>query len=177
VGLVVAVAFVLNLTPFGLTPVAWLAFVVLAGAASALWLRGRAPLPLHIPVARHEVLLGGAAVLLATGAFVAARAFANLPAESFTQLWLVPRAGSASVLTVGVVSYEAGPVRYRLELLRDGAVVETWSIGPLEPGGRWETVVTVARGAFEARLYRGDDPTRVYRHVSVDLTAANVGEG
>jgi hypothetical protein len=172
-------AIALNLTPAGLTPLTWLAFAIIV---LVIALVGARPTTLHsasLPWEPHEALLGATAVAMVFGAFVLARAFVNVPPESFTELWmLTDNAATPSTLTVGVRSSELEPLGYRLELVAGGRVIRQWSLGRLDPGQTWQQRFDPqVTGEVQARLYRTDAPSRVYRHVTVTLPRTSAVRG
>lgn len=165
----------LNATPWGLRPAGWailLGGITLAACAIAhLRRRAVAGTP-AADVARarprlRDLALFGLAGLVAAGAFVVAiGGAARPPADGFTQLWMLP---ADQHLRIGVQNGEAQAVRYSVALVADGQPIRRWGAVELQPGARWEIEAPLpaapAGTPLELRLYRSDDPTRVYRQV------------
>ncbi len=170
-GMLVVAAIGLNLTPPGLTAYTWLVFAIVVLGMAAFIVRSGSSRRMSLPWAPHEALLGATAVVMVFGAFMLARAFVNVPPESFTELWmLADKTASRPVLSVGVRSSELEAVDYSVEVVADGAVIQRWSLHQLRPGQTWErTLAPQATGKIEARLYRAGAPATVYRHVAVTL--------
>jgi Protein of unknown function (DUF1616) len=174
----------LNLTPFGLQGLTWLAFiggVTLGAAASVLW-KGRGhlshltfqPTVLMGRVSAREAALFGVAslvILLAVGV-------ARMPApeqglQGYSTLYLVPaNDGQPNDVALGVRSDEFAPTLYNLQLKLNGRVVQTWDGLALQPGESWDTVLKLpsgqaGTGRVEASLYRLDAPNVAYRSVAL----------
>ena len=166
---------VLDATPWGLGPASWallLGGITLAACAAALFRRravAEAPADATARMRLREIGLFGLAALVAATAFgVAIGGAAQPPAEGFTQLWMLPAAGQ---LRLGVQSYEPQPARYTVELVAGDTLVRRWAAVDLQPGTRWETEALLPSAepgaAIELRLYRSDQPARVYRRVAL----------
>lgn len=156
---------------------AWLgllAGVTLAGGV-ALFLRrrtGRAAPSGWPPEAwrrlppRHAAAFAAAVVIAACGVGIAHLGVAMQPHPGFTQLWLSARYENARTASLGVTNQQGSTTRYRLILLRNGAVSATWNL-TLADGQTWRQVVPVtARYRMAANLYRLPDLGRPYRHVA-----------
>ncbi len=174
-GLSMAVAalggLLLNLLPWGLRSLPWLAFYTLFIGACLL-VAARRGVPLLPAVAyrlpdRHtgmQLLIGG--VLIAGSLGIALLGARAQPTATFTQLWALPVAGDT--IEVGVANDEAAAQTYRVELLTDGEIVHAWPAIALQPGQQWEeTRAIAARSDINVRLYRVEDPTTVYRQAVV----------
>lgn len=172
-------ALALNYVPGGINTVSWAVLVVgvVAGACTAAASRrpGRTEETLLIPglrIGRRDggLLLGGGALAAAAVALT----LIPLPAKNaigYTQLWMLPEAGSGDGVTIGVASQEKNRVKYRLKVkLDDGRSPVTSSL-VLEPGER--RVLEVPIGDLKpgtavpvtARLFRPEQPT-AYRRVT-----------
>jgi hypothetical protein len=162
--------------------VAWaglLASVVLAGDA-VLLIRGRPGTP-GPPVrtphrtrwpsgvpAWHAVAFGAAAVIAAGGVGLARAGAEMQHYAGFTELWLSPPRRSAHAADLGVSNHQGTAARYRLVLLRNGRVSDTWNLS-LPDGHTWQRVIPfTGRSATAVNLYRLPDLARPYRHVSID---------
>jgi hypothetical protein len=161
----------LNLLPWGIQAATWL------GAAAVLLVialaSGRPP-TWHFTreVAPHELVLVGLGGLMLMAAIVSVRGFAGYPTESFTQLWISPTADppTASV-EIHIRSEEEAGASYRLVVLRNGAVVESWNDIRLRTGQTWSRTVSVGSGRIEARLFRSTHPGTPYRSVTLQLAS------
>ncbi len=168
----------------GIHPLSWallLVLVVLAGSSAAAMRRG----PAGSGRARPRLRLTGlelAMLLAALATATAAIAIANTarPAEraiGYTQLWILPKAGSgASEAQVGVRSQQQTPVSYdlRVRVGPSGVVRRSFRLQPGEtrlvavgppPGGTGRIPVV-------ATLLRHNQPFRVYRRVKGSLVAS-----
>ncbi len=179
---------VLNLTPWGLLSVTWVAglgIITLMAAAIALIRmrerRGSSPKPAS-PAPRLGLVgigllgLAGAVVLLAVG-------LARLPTptqglQGYSSLYLVPSTdGNPNDLHIGVTSDEFTSTTFQLQVKLDGKVVQTWNALDLKPGQSWDANLQLAGGQagarrVEADLYRVTAPNSRYRHVVLVLTQA-----
>lgn len=170
---------VLNLLPAGLSRSGWLGFgSAVAGAALVVWLSGHgAPADLGqrahgesdgVPrgprLRVNEAAAFGVAALLVVAAIAVAGLGVHQPSEPFTQLWVVPQSNGTT--QVGVANHEADPVVYRVDLVIGGAVASTYPGIRLAPGDSWTTNVALTiptASRLEARLYRADEPSKIYR--------------
>ena len=176
---------VLNLTPWGLFSVTWIAslgLITLIAALIALvrMRSSRRPAPEDVPSGRRIgpvgiglVGLAGAVILLAVG-------LARLPTptqglQGYSSLYLVPSTdGDPSHLQVGVTSDEFTPTTFQLQIKLDGNVAQTWSALDLKPGQSWAASLQLPGGRsagrrVEADLYRVTAPNTLYRHVVLML--------
>jgi len=176
---VIVEGFVLDKTPGGLQPVAWviaLSATTLA-ASGAAWFRRRAqgglsPFVWFTPghLRAWEAALLALALVLVAGAFWQARQAAAQPVSpGFTQLWSVAPDGADGPVDVGVRNMEQKPQSYDVRLLMDGQTVSSWTPVVLQDSQAWQTRVERPSGApdvpVEIVLYRSDTPGRVYRRV------------
>ncbi len=185
--------FVLNVLPSGLNELSWALWlgsvtVVFAGVAflrrqgvgdgrKGAKTRGwRLRAVLSHPLSRVlQVMVFAVALIVAIFAFeYAASSVAQQPYAGFTQLWMLPEvgAGNGCVVRMGVRSFEAGQVRYRVVMRMNGVRVRTWAVVVLAPQQEWEQVVTLrpmsaGRVLVEVKLYRLDMSKTVYRDVHV----------
>ena len=161
-----------------LRPVTWalLLAAVTYYASLIAWLRRRSigsALPaLNLNLAQTGMLgLAGLAV-------VAALALARVPSspaglQGYTVLWILPTDGAEPPgVRVGISSMEFAPARYRLLVTVDGQPMDEWAAIKLGPGESWEEFVPLSvqmakPGKIEATLYRLDNPSVVYRQVSL----------
>jgi uncharacterized membrane protein len=114
-------------------------------------------------------------VVTVAGAFaISLFAAQNTPSAGFTQLWLLPPTGSASV-QIGVRNEEQTTKEYIVQLTASGSLVYTWNNISLEPGQSWTTTAPlpadVANSSFqvpvEATLYLADAPNQPYRQTLI----------
>lgn len=173
IGMVAVAGLALNVLPWGLQAVTWLAYAaVLYTVAltlvwrSAFWRPG-------LGAARHEVVLTAVGGGMLVAALLFARMFAGHPTESFTQLWMTPAADApTSSIELSFRSEEQTTTAYRIEVWRDGTQVRSWSDIELASGQTWSDSLQVGAGRIEARLFRLADPATPYRHVTVQLGGA-----
>jgi len=166
--------FALNLTPWGLRPDSWallLGGLTLAACAVALLRRqaiAPAPAAAWVRLRLRDIGLFGLAALVAAGAFVVAiDGAAQLPAQGFTQLWMLP---ADDGVRIGVQNLDSQTMRYTVELAVGGQVMRRWESIELQRNARWETAEPFqarAGAPVEARLYRFDDPKNIYRQVAL----------
>jgi uncharacterized membrane protein len=148
------------------------------------------PLSLHVG-ARHfmplrdYMLLGLALFMAILSIEYAVSSVSQQPYPGFTQLWMVPpiQDSRACVVRIGVRSFEATSMTYRVVVRMNGVRVRTWARVVLAPRQEWDEVVSVAprfivgvpttagNVYIEVRLYRLDQPETVYRNVHVTLKA------
>jgi len=189
--------FVLNRTPWGLRPESWavaLSDVVLGGsliafarrhlipARSASIARDKLARAAPSETAAHprlgltagQSLLFGLAIVVIAGAVLLARSEAALrPAPEVVQLWMLPADPAESpTLRVGINSVGPAAGDFRLQIERGGYIIREWPSLTITPGQRWEeTLVLQGRqpgsGPFEARLYRAEEPSVIYRRVAL----------
>jgi hypothetical protein len=155
--------------------VGWLILfcMVTLAADVSLLLRRRRPGASACPAApklrlppRHAAVLGAAVLVAACGVVLARAAVALQHTPAFTELWLSPRAGHAPLASLGVSNQQGITTRYRLTLLRDGRVHETWTFR-LSSGKAWQRAVRYdPRYPLAANLYRFPDLSHPYRHVT-----------
>jgi hypothetical protein len=165
-------AIVLNLTPQGAVPFAWLALLSAVTATGLIVALLRRPSDESEPsapltVERLPALLFVGAFIVVVAAGVASRAGAEGdPSAPVTQLWMVPTA-SGHALEVGMMSSEGG--RYRLEIWRGTTKYQEWSLITLAPGQLWRQLLPTPAGAgpVEARLLSPSPEGRRLRVVSV----------
>ncbi|MCL4466869.1 MAG: DUF1616 domain-containing protein [Chloroflexi bacterium] len=178
---VIVCGLVLNWTPWGLMADAWsllLGVLSIGGSAFAFARRhsdtsfgnGRMRIGL---TPRDGVLLTLAALTTLGAGLTAYYGAIEQSIPGYTQLWILPaEGGEETVIRLGVMSYEEGPTRYRLQVLMGGAVASEWAPIDISPGEKWEAVVRIPAassrpGEVEAVLYLWNDPTRVYRRVAL----------
>jgi hypothetical protein len=166
--------FALNLTPWGLRPGSWallLGGLTLLGCAVAFMRRRTIPpmsVWVRIDLRWWDFVLFGVAALIAGMAFVVAtNSAASPPAAGFTQLSMLPAGDSVQI---SIHNFESQPMDYRLELAVAGTVVRRWNAIALPNDGQWQAseALNLRDGAdVEARLYRANDPSHVYRLVTL----------
>ena len=162
-----------------LTPEGWMIALSLAtfAACGASYLTERnSPRPADAsnrPPALHplEAATIGCAALGCVGALVLASQQAiSDPEFTYTQMWMVPYAGSPGTFTVGLKNAERGASLYDLEVMLDGRVVLMRRSISLQPGEIWASDLSLPMGrggphTAEARLFRDGNDRLVYRRV------------
>jgi Protein of unknown function (DUF1616) len=162
-----------------LTPEGWIIALSLAtfAACGASYLTGRdTPRPVDAsngpPALRPlEAAAIGCAALLCVGALsLASRLAISHPEFAYTQMWMVPYAGSPGTFTLGVKNAERGASLYDLEVMLDGRVVLVQRSISLQPGEIWTSDLSLPMGrggphTAEARLFRDGNDRLVYRRV------------
>ncbi|HUK68523.1 MAG TPA: DUF1616 domain-containing protein [Streptosporangiaceae bacterium] len=129
--------------------------------------------PRRIRLAPWHAAAFAAAVLVAAGGLGLARVGAAIqPQPGFTQLWLSTRYAKDHIAQLGVTNDQGSATRYRLVLLRNSHVSETWNL-TLADGQTWQrTVPFSANDKLAANLYRPPDLTHPYRYVATYSTTA-----
>jgi uncharacterized membrane protein len=179
--------FILN--TIGLRALSWAAFLgVLTVVFSLLvaYLRRGAPVSgARLPRFRlniyQSILFGLAAAVVLVSIVYSITSAEQQPYPGFTQLWMLPAAqnGQGCAVSLGIHSFEATSVSYRVTMTMNEAQITTWPPIVLAPQQEWKQVVPVPLGAtggtsVEVRLYRLDKPQSVYREVH--LTVHSVEE-
>jgi hypothetical protein len=189
--------FVLNRTPWGLQPESWatiLSTVVLGSSLIAFARRYLIPAssagetddqPVQttqseatsrprLSLSVGQGLLFGLAAAAIGGAVLLARGEAALrPAQDVVQLWMLPSDTAESpTLRIGLNSAGQAAGEFRLQIERDGYIIREWPSLSIAAGQRWEQTVSLqgrqpGSGPFEARLYRSEEPSVVYRRVAI----------
>ena len=128
----------------------------------------------HLMPRPGQLALFGLAVLIFLSAMVLAQNVARVyPDTEIVQLWMLPGESSAGPsVRIGAMVNGSAPEEYSLWLERGGYTVQTWPHLTFEPDKRWEITVQVnpnmpGTGPIEAFLYRYDQPTIPYRHVTL----------
>lgn len=132
----------------------------------------------HTPL-RPLLLSGLAVVVLAAGIAVAVTGAQRQQASAaVTQLWMLPDQTTRSKLDLGIHTEAEQPMEYRLALLINGTLYESWDPIHLGSTQTWETSVTIPSPPVadvvrvEVDLYRTDQPATIFRHVSVVLSGS-----
>lgn len=168
----------LNLTPWGLTRVTWVIWLVsftLFTSGVALWKefnrqkRGPAPTLPFVLSMREVALIGLAEVLVVAAVVIARTPTPPQAVQGYSMLWLLP-ADQSDAVRVGFSSMEFNTTRYKMELDVNGTVQVSWPSLDLQPGQSYEAIVPLGSDAaigaeIEAVLYRADQPDLIYRHV------------
>lgn len=170
--------------PGGIQAIGWLALLggtVLVTGVIALGRRAQDPAerlapryPLHERVSLRSMVLMVVSALVVTAAILVARDGAlHQRHEPYTQLWMLPTERLAlTAVQLGMQSGEPNTETYRLELTIGDTVVGVWPEIVLESGESWATSATLpgadaAEPWIEARLYRANHPTTVYRRATL----------
>lgn len=182
----VLVGFTLNLFPIGLQALSWTLslglFTTVFALLAAFLRRGNVTRVIRVPRLRitiYDGILFGLAILVATVAIWFAIIRPLEPQPSFTQFWMLPenQASKSCAVSLGVQNFELTPVTYQVVMTGNGSQVSTWSSITLAPHEAWVLSVPVTPGSassmyIEARLYREDKPTSVYRNVHLTFYIA-----
>jgi hypothetical protein len=137
-------------------------------AASFTWRPGGWRLP-----PRHTATFAAAVVIAGCGLGLARIGVTIQPKPGFTQLWLSPRYQNERTASLGVTNNQGSTTRYRLILLRNGHVRDTWDF-TLANGRTWQrTVPFTGKYTLAANLYRPPDLTHPYRYVTTDSNKAS----
>ena len=178
--IVIVGGFILNVFPTGLHAIPWSLFLGSLTLLFTLWvaiLRRRKLVPekrfprFHFPL--YGYIVFGLAVI---GAILCVQYSVNSaiqqPHPGFTQLWILPskQTNNSCAISIGVHSFEATPITYRLVMTINGSQVNTWSSIVLAPQEVWDQSVSIKPGItdssyIEARLYNAEQPKTVYRNV------------
>jgi uncharacterized membrane protein len=186
-------ALLLNLLPWGLQPSTWAALLVGTTLVAMLiaWVRTR-PAESHEPVrtsgraisprVRPQNLSSGfnfsqpLLLLLAVLVVGAALELAHAPApvqgyQGYTLLWMLPgEASQPTTVRLGIRSKEFLPTSYKLQVTVNGQVIHEWPSLALKPNMQWQAqlqlpAAQLEQAPVEAKLYRLDQPEKVYRQV------------
>ena len=179
----VIIGFILNVFPIGLRALSWtisLGLVTTVFTLLAAYLRRRnhvkiEKIPrLHINI--YKCVLIGLAILVAAVAIWFSVTRPSATQADFTQLWMLPsnQATNSCAVRIGVQSFEATSVTYRITVAVNGAQVNTWPSVVLAPHEEWKQLVPIPLLStnsvyVETRLYKLDRPETVYRDVHLIL--------
>lgn len=170
IGMLAIAGMLLNLLPWGLQAATWLGYVIVLFTIALAFGHRPVSWPLRLPTASHEMVLGGIGGVMMVTALLVARMFAAYPTASFTQLWITPSADAPmSGVELSIRNEEQAATGYRLEVWRNGQLVEAWADIHLAAGETWSDSAGVGSGRIEARLFRLADPGAMYRHVTLQL--------
>jgi len=170
-----------NFTAFGIQSTWWkLAYAdfILIAALIALIRRNRARTErwLDLSFLRMKVRSG---VILAVAfsivllALILARRGSSQIGPGFTQFSMVP--ADSQKVRIGIQNFEKQHVAYKVDLLIGTLVVYEFPRIELDPNGKWEITIPILNdwiapgNILDATLYRLDNPSAVYRHVSLFL--------
>lgn len=171
----------MNLTPWGLSPLTWgiwLALVTLTGVL-VLWRKRQAQgkgsrFTLTWPtISWPSVLPYGIALafmLLSLGLFRASSIQINTP---LTSLWANYDQSRPNILNVGVRNQEKSSQTYNIVVQQNGVRVYEWPAITLEPETTFSGQYTFPQRPQQAAtilLYRADAPGQPYRQVKIDFT-------
>lgn len=176
----ILVGFVLNILPIGLQALSWalsLGILTVIFASLALFVRRRDTVTtgkvLRPRLALFDVLFLGLAAFVIINAIWLAAIRPPTPQPSFTQFWMVPADPTHKVcaVTLGIQNFELSSIQYNISMTVNGErVTGNWSTIALDPQQKWTQAVSITPEAqndlhVEARLYRADQPSTVYREV------------
>jgi uncharacterized membrane protein len=180
----VLTGFALNILPIGLQALSWtlaLGFFTTLFALVAMLLRRKdvhaeAVKTPGIRIRLSDCILVGMALLVASSALWLSIQRPIVPQPSFTQFWILPanEASKSCDVSIGVQSFEATSVTYRVVMTANNGQTATWSAISLAPESKWVQPVfiepgTVSNVFVEALLYRVNQPSVVYRNVHLTL--------
>lgn len=179
IGLAVLGGFLLNLTPWGITPSSW---AVLLGGMTipccVLAARRRRTASGHgaatlLALPWQQALTFGLAAVVLVGAIGLARGGALAqPTPGFTQFWLLPGVAQGGV-QVGIHNQEAQAMTYTLEIAANDQALNALPSVTIASGETWQTTISLPAeqrvGTVEARLYRANDRTQVYRRAAIPI--------
>jgi uncharacterized membrane protein len=192
IGTLVLGALLLNETPSGIVPLAWVALIVTVtlvasvvavarGAVSVETIRSpRRWLPSRFSTERRRTsppirgVVAVVALVVGIGLAGVSLAVARVGAidqnlgQSYTEFWAQPDPASPGTIEVGVTSHEARPTGYAIVVTADGTDVGAPKELTLVPGETRVTRIEVPADArtIDAYLYREGAP-QAYRHVSL----------
>ncbi len=167
---------ILNLTPEGLTSIAWTIFLVAVTLGSCAIAERRrrqqpapGPRPFSLGLSVRQAFFFEASIALIVLAFVMVRDESLQPSTAFTELWAKP-AGlfGQTAFDIGVRNSEPGNMEYKLQVKAGEDIVYESPAIALEPGETWVktlTFQTLVKGDVQVFLYRMDNPGTIYRQV------------
>lgn len=181
ISVVILSGLVLNLTPWGLQASSWAVMLggITVGASVGGWLRWRKDVAVPaVPLGVGVNLREGLMLALAAVGMITAVGMARSPApqqglQGYTVLWMLPvNDRNQHAVRVGIHSMEFSTTAYRLDLEVNNQVVRQWTSIELRTGEKWENVVELPAEQLNAKeveavLYRIDNPTIVYRQVTL----------
>ncbi|HEX6556523.1 MAG TPA: DUF1616 domain-containing protein [Ktedonobacteraceae bacterium] len=182
----VIIGFMLNVFPIGLGSLSWtlsLGLVITVFTLIAAYLRRRNQVKIErIPRLRitiYNCVLIGLAIVVAAVAIWFSAIRPSATQADFTQLWMLPsnQSTNSCAVRIGVQSFEATSVTYRVTLAVNGAQVNTWPSVVLAPHEEWNQLVSIplistSSVYVEARLYKLGRPESVYRDVHLILNSS-----
>ena len=182
----VLIGFMLNVFPIGLQALSWtisLGLVTTVFTLLAAYLRRRDHVKFkRIPRPRitiYKCILFGLAILVATAAVWFSVIRPQATQADFTQFWMQPsnQTTNSCAVRVGVQSFEAISVTYRITMAVNGVQINTWPSVVLAPQEKWDQLVPIPPRStssvyVEAKLYKLDKPETVYRDVHLTLNSS-----
>lgn len=186
----VLLGFVLNVFPFGLQAQSWMISLGLLTAIFALFAafrrrkgpmnNGRIPGP---RITIYQSILFGLALLIAAAAVWLSVIRPPATRADFTQFWMLQstQTNNSCTVDIGVQSYEAASVTYRIVVKVNSVQVNSWPSVALAPQEKWEQSVAISPGAaasmyVEAQLYRADKPENIYRDAHMTMHSVRVSK-
>ena len=124
----------------------------------------------------YKYILFGLAICIASAAIWLSIIRPLSQPPSFTQFWMLPTKSNSCQIQIGVQSFEAAPVTYRVVMTVNGTQLSTWTSINLAPQQEWNQSILIKPQAshttyIEAQLYRTDKPERVYREVHMTFNS------
>ena len=162
---------VLNLLPSGLSAGTWIGLgaglLALAAVVATLSTHRSTRIPQLVRLRRADTGLFALAGIIVLAALLLAGRRGDGDPERFTQVWLVPAAGAA---TLGIDNLEGATTTYKIDIVIDDETVASWPALVLSRGEQWTVTIDQAvapESVLEARVYLLDRPQRPYRIVSL----------
>jgi uncharacterized membrane protein len=184
----VLVGFGLNTLSIGLQALSWilsLGLVTTAFVVLAILLRRKDIAKINktsrVRITLRDSVLFGLAILVAASAAWLSVIRPLQPQPSFTQLWILPanQTSKTCVASIGVQSFENTSQTYQIILTVNNTQTKIWPSIVLTPQQKWVQSVPVTSDTttvfhIEARLFRMDNPGKVYRNVHLTLYASSI---
>lgn len=134
----------------------------------------------------YEGLLFLLTIIIVASAFLYSMTAAQQQQQqsTFTQFWMVQskQTNHSCTVLIGMQSFEASSLQYKIVLLANGNQLHTWPVVTLVPKQQWYQSVALNSGDIEsayidAQLYRLDKPASVYREAHITLNGSGGGNG
>lgn len=127
------------------------------------------------------LLFGMAALVIVLSMLYSVIGASQQSHPGFTNVWLLPaQTGNGCTVDIGVRSFEAGPLNYRVVMTTNKARTASWDSITLSTNEQWLQRVSVPVGTNTSlvvlvQVYRLDQPEKVYRHVDLTLHVVTRG--
>ena len=181
----VLMGFILNVFPIGLQGLSWtisLGLVTTVFTLLATYLRRKDRVKVEKisgpRITIRECIQFGLAILVAIASVLLSVIRPSATEASFTQFSMQPtnQTNNSCAVRIGVKSFEATTVTYRITVAVNDVQVNTWPTVILVPQHEWDQLVALPATSInslyvEAKLYKLDQPEAVYREVHVTLNS------